>query len=93
MWLCQESPKKRSKGSGLVSQSSDVRYANVQFYLGSVHANGKDVDKDETEAKYWYCRAAEQVHTNVQCHLRLVCANGKDKKWMENRLCIGIAKQ
>ena len=78
----------------MVSQSSDVRYANAQFNLGSVHANGKGVDKDETEAKYWYCKSAEQVYTNVQCHLRLVLCEWKrqkiDGKSFVHRYCKAI---
>ena len=43
--------------------------AEAQFYLGVAYENGKGVEKSESQAVYWYRKAAEQDIAGAQHNL------------------------
>jgi len=51
-------------------------YADAQFGLGLMYANGFGVSLDDTLALKWYGMAADQGHAKAQCNLAVFHANG-----------------
>ena len=51
--------------------------AMAQYFLGSMHANGKGVQQDYQQAAMWYTRAAEQGHAGAQSALADLYTSGK----------------
>ena len=49
----------------------------AQFHLGQRFAQGKGVEKDETQAVYWFHRAADLGHAEAQRHLAFAFLSGK----------------
>ena len=57
-----------------VVESIDRDDAEVQFYLGTMYANGQGVEKDEAEAAKWYRKAAEHGHAKAKEKLEVLAA-------------------
>jgi len=49
----------------------------AQFHLGQRFAQGKGVEKDETQAVYWFHRAADLGHAEAQRNLAFAFLSGK----------------
>ncbi|MGE4367555.1 tetratricopeptide repeat protein, partial [Thermomonas sp.] len=52
-------------------------YANAQYNLALMYAEGQGVPQDETEAVQWYRKAAEQGEAAAQNNLGWMYANGR----------------
>ena len=52
-------------------------YAEAQYNLGVMYANGQGAPEDDTEAAKWYRKAAEQGYAEAQLQLGLMYANGR----------------
>jgi uncharacterized protein len=57
-------------------KSAEQRYADAQFNLGWMFANGNGVVKDEMKLFEWYLKSADQGNANAQCNLGLMFSNG-----------------
>ena len=51
-------------------------YADAQFGMGLLNANGFGVPINDEEALKWYLLAADQGHAEAQCNLAVIHANG-----------------
>ncbi len=52
-------------------------HARYQTMLGIMYANGEGVPKDDTQAVYWFRKAAEQGYARGQYNLAGMYANGE----------------
>lgn len=50
--------------------AAEQGYADAQFRLGLMYAEGRGVAKDDAEAVRWYQLAAAQGHAGAQFNLR-----------------------
>ena len=49
-----------------IQRSAQMGYAPAQFLLGDMYEDGDEVVKDQTQAIYWYKKAAEQGNKEAQ---------------------------
>jgi uncharacterized protein len=57
-------------------KSAEQGYADAQFNLKWMFANGNGVAKDEMKSFEWYLKSADQRNANAQCNLGLIFSNG-----------------
>ncbi len=62
-------PKDEAEAVRWYRKAAEQGYAQAQFNLGVVYANGRGVAKDEAEAVRWYRKAAEQGLAMAQYNL------------------------
>ncbi len=55
----------------------DRSYAPAQFFLGEMYYNGEGVEKNLTEAKKWYTKAADKGDARAQFNLGMMYYNGE----------------
>jgi len=48
----------------------------AQHHLGRMYRDGAGVQQDDTQAFYWYCKAAKQDHPEAQYELGLKYEEG-----------------
>ena len=54
------------KAFELYEQSANKGYAKAQYYLGDCYFNGEGVDADESKARFWYHKAADQGNEDAK---------------------------
>ena len=64
-----------------IAKPLNKEYADAQYNLGIMYAEGKGIAKDEAQAVAWFRKAAEQGYAPAQFNLGVMYAEG-----------IGIAK-
>lgn len=60
-----------------ILQNAEQGDVAAQSSLAFMYAKGINVEKNETEAAHWYCKAAEQGHVNSQFNLGVMYAKGR----------------
>jgi TPR repeat protein len=58
-------------------KAAEQAYADAQYNLGVMYANGRSVAQDDAEAMRWLRKAAEQEYALAQDHLGCMYANGR----------------
>ena len=58
-------------------KAAEQGYANAQYNLGWMYANGEGVSKDDNEAVKWYRKAAEQGDAHAQNSLGMMYGFGR----------------
>jgi TPR repeat protein len=57
--------------------ASEKGDAAAQSNLGFMYDSGRGVPQSDTEAVFWYRKAAEQGHVFAQSNLGTMCVNGR----------------
>ncbi len=58
-------------------KSAEQGYADAQFNLGGMYAEGKGTPQDDKQAVHWYTKSAEQGLAAAQNNLGVMYLNGK----------------
>ncbi|WP_290452926.1 tetratricopeptide repeat protein [uncultured Muribaculum sp.] len=67
--------KNYAKAMQLYKQIPDDK--NAQFQIGYMYDNGLGTTQSDTDAAYWYRKAAEQGYASAQCYLGIMYSYGR----------------